>query len=233
MARVSKSVQEIRKILDGRDSVASFVINKYVAYRNNQQQWRSDLKELRNYIFQTDTTQTSNSKLPWKNKTSIPKICQIRDNLHANYMAALFPHDDWFKWEAESQDALDRETARAIESYIKQKIRESNFKDTISDLVLDYIDTGNAFGEVVYDLEQHEIKDGPSFVSYIGPRVQRISPYDIVFDLSASSFTEAPKMTRTLVSVGSLQHAADTIPGYEWAVEAVTKSKHLRMELSL
>ena len=122
MARVSKSVQEIRKILDGRDAIAAFVANKYTAYRNNQTQWRSDMKELRNYIFQTDTTKTSNSKLPWKNKTSIPKICQIRDNLHANYMAALFPHDDWFKWEAETQDAVDRDTARAVEAYIKQKM---------------------------------------------------------------------------------------------------------------
>ena len=233
MARVSKSVQEIRKILDGRDAIAAFVANKYTAYRNNQTQWRSDMKELRNYIFQTDTTKTSNSKLPWKNKTSIPKICQIRDNLHANYMAALFPHDDWFKWEAETQDAVDRDTARAVEAYIKQKIRESNFKATVSDLVLDYIDTGNAFAEVIYDLEQHEIKDGPSFVSYVGPRVQRISPYDIVFDLSATSFADSAKITRTLVSVGSLQHAAETIPSYEWAKDAVTKAKHLRMELSL
>ena len=64
MARVSKSVQEIRKILDGRDTIAAFVANKYTAYRNNQIQWRSDMKELRNYIFQTDTTKTSNSKLP-------------------------------------------------------------------------------------------------------------------------------------------------------------------------
>tara|TARA_R100001594_G_scaffold129879_2_gene168705 strand:+ start:17 stop:1576 length:1560 start_codon:yes stop_codon:yes gene_type:complete len=148
-------------------------------------------------------------------------------------MAALFPHDDWFKWEAETQDSVDRDTARAIEAYIKQKIRESNFKDTISDLVLDYIDTGNSFAEVIYDLEQHETTDGTSFVPYVGPRVQRISPYDIVFDLSATSFRNAGKLTRTLVSVGSLQQASETIPGYEWAVEAVTKAKHLRMELSL
>ena len=232
MPRIAKAVQEIRDILNTGDRVADFVTNRYTAYRNNSTTIREEQKELRNYIFQTDTTKTTNKQLPWKNKTSIPKICQIRDNLHANYMAALFPHDDWFKWEAESQEGVTRDSARAIEAYMKQKIRESDFKRTVSQLVLDYIDAGNAFAEVTYLNDQYEDPDGLSYTTYVGPKLERISPYDIQFDLSASSFKEAAKITRSLISVGTLKYAADNIPGYEWAATAVEQCQKRRNELS-
>ena len=232
MARIAKAVQEIRAIVGEADSLASFVATKYIDYRNNSDVIRTETRELRNYIFQTDTTKTTNKQLPWKNKTSVPKIAQIRDNLHANYMAALFPHDDWFKWEAESNDGATRDTARAIEAYMKQKIRESGFKRTISDLVLDYIDAGNAFGEVTYMLDQHSPEDGPSYTTYVGPKLERISPYDIQFDLTATSFKESAKLTRSLVSLGSLQYAAENIPGFEWADAAVNNAVKFRNELS-
>jgi len=232
MPRIAKAVQEIRNILDNGDAVADFVSLKYTDWRNNSGQLRAETKELRNYIFQTDTTKTTNANLPWKNKTSIPKICQIRDNLHANYMAALFPHDDWFKWEAETQVGADRDTARTIEAYMKQKIRESDFKDTVSQLVLDYIDAGNAFGEVTYLQDNHETASGMSYNTYVGPKLQRISPYDVQFDLSADSFKDTGKITRTLVSIGTLTYAAQNIPGYEWAHGAIGKSVQLRNELS-
>jgi hypothetical protein len=232
MARIAKAVQEIRNILDTKDEVAAFVTNRYLSFRNNSQGQRNEARELRNYIFQTDTTKTTNKQLPWKNKTSIPKICQIRDNLHANYMAALFPHDDWFKWEAESQAGADRDTARSVEAYMKQKIRESGFKTTISECVLDYIDAGNAFGEVTYVVDQHKPEDGPGYTTYVGPKLERISPYDIQFDLSASSFKDAGKITRSLLSVGTLKYASENIPGYEWAQKAIDTAIRMRNELS-
>lgn len=68
---------------------------QWVLYRNKKiEEW----KELRNYLFATDTRTTSNKKLPWSNSTTTPKLTQIRDNLHANYMAALFPRSKWLKW---------------------------------------------------------------------------------------------------------------------------------------
>ena len=50
--------------------------NQWWIQRNSKEaEWR----ELRNYLFATDTTSTSNSTLPWKNKTTLPKLTQIRD----------------------------------------------------------------------------------------------------------------------------------------------------------
>ncbi len=114
-------------------------------------EWR----ELRNYRFATDTTKTTNSKLPWKNKTTLPKLTQIRDNLHANYMDALFPNDNWMKWEGYNLEDSTQKKRRAIESYLKTKIRESNFRETVSQLLYDYIDYGNVFAEVTYVNQVH------------------------------------------------------------------------------
>ena len=50
---------------------------------------------MRNFLFATDTSKTSVGGLPWKNSTTLPKLTQIRDNLHANYMSAVFPNDNW------------------------------------------------------------------------------------------------------------------------------------------
>ena len=105
----------------------------WIQRQNKEAEWR----ELRNYLFATDTTTTSNSTLPWKNKTTLPKLTQIRDNLHANYMDALLPNDDWMKWEGATLDDSIISKRKAIEAYLKTKIKESGFRETISDLVAD------------------------------------------------------------------------------------------------
>lgn len=231
MARISKKVQEINGLLQP-SAMSSFVVNKYVSWRGDRNQWMEDMKELRNYLFQTDTTQTTNSQLGWKNKTSIPKITQIRDNLHANYMAALFPNDNWFKWEAASRKAAVRENARLIEAYMRQKIRESGFKRAVSEALYDYIDYGNAFGEVTYEVENHTTPAGLPINKFQGPKLHRISPLDILFDISAGSFEHSAKITRTIVSMGSLLEAGKTDPAFAWVNEAVADTGRVRSFLN-
>lgn len=232
MARTSKAVQEINELIQP-SGMASWVVNKYVEWRGAQMVWLEESKELRDYIFQTDTTQTSNAKLPWKNKTSVPKLTQLRDNLHANYMAALFPNESWFRWEGGNQEASKRESAIKIEAYMKQKIRESQFEKTISKAVYDYIDYGNAFAEVGYVNETHTTEDGNSFGLYSGPRCYRLSPYDHYFDLTAGTFKDAGKVTRRLVSYGTLMAAHEEDPiGYGWVPAAMEEAKTLRLALN-
>ena len=232
MARVSKKVQEVNGILQP-DDLAAFVSAKYIQWRGDCMKWLDQSKELRNYLFQTSTADTTNAKLPWKNSTSVPKLAQLRDSLHANYFAALFPHDSWFKWEAGSKNAADRETARIIEGYMKQKIRESGFKQAISKALYDYIDYGNAVGEVSYEIDTHTNGDGLQSLIYAGPRAHRISPYDIYFDLTANDFRDAGKVTRRVVSMGSLQAAYDADPvSYAWVPAALADAKLTRKTLN-
>jgi len=231
MARTSKKVQEINGILKP-DDMASWVANKYHEWRADQVSWLEQSKELRNYIFQTSTQDTNNKSLPWKNSTSVPKLTQLRDNLHANYFAALFPSDRWFKWESDSDEAESRENARLIEAYMRQKIRESGFKQAISKALYDYIDYGNAFGEVSYEANIHQTEDGPNIPVYVGPRMFRISPYDIFFDITASDFKDAGKVTRRVVSMGSLKRAALENPAeFGWVEDALNDTMMVRNNL--
>ena len=75
-------VAEVASMINIDDS-AAWVSNLWDKYNNQRREKMEEWKELRNYIFATDTTTTSNQSLPWKNSTTLPKLCQIRDNLHS------------------------------------------------------------------------------------------------------------------------------------------------------
>ena len=208
---MSVKVAEIKNILQPH-SLASEVAYMWDNLTTQRRTWVSEKEELRNYIFATDTTKTSNSKLPWKNKTTIPKICQIRDNLHANYASALFPNDNWFKWEGYSRDAVTKQKRNAIESYMSNKIRQSGFRSEVYKLLYDFIDYGNAFWDIVFVNETHKDADGNVIQGYRGPKLKRISPYDIAFNPMASSFKESYNIVRTLKTVGELKWELDNMP---------------------
>ena len=101
---------ELVSLLD-RDDASAWVSNLWDKFNNQRRVWVEEKKELRNYVFATDTTTTSNSTLPWKNSTTLPKLCQIRDNLHSNYLTALFPNENWLQWEANTRDGNKKDTA--------------------------------------------------------------------------------------------------------------------------
>lgn len=194
-----------------------------------EQEW----SELRNYIFATDTTTTTNSALPWKNKTTRPKLCQIRDNLHANYMAALLPNDNWFKWVPADQTSATSEKRNAIMAYMRTKLRECKFKQFVSQAVYDYIDYGNAIADVEYANERWQDKDGNTITGYVGPRPVRVSPFDIVFDPTASSFEHTPKIIRSLITLGALEQKRKEDPGYAGITDDMMKKmRENRMEVT-
>lgn len=223
-------VQDINYLVNP-DTLAHQISNQYLTWGQERRTWEDRMLEIQKYVFATDTTQTTNAKLPWKNKTTLPKLCQIRDNLHANYMAALFPHDDWLKWEA--GDRLSRKKADAIEAYMKNKLNMSDFRDTVSRLVYDYIDYGNAFADVEFINEQ--ITDpitGEITPGYIGPRLVRVPPVDIVFNISAVRFEESPKITRHLCSLGTLTKRAKMLPEEAMYAQKVDRAMYMRRQIS-
>lgn len=204
-------VLELENILSQED-LAADIVDAYTSFQNMRGGWIAEKKELRNYIFATDTRSTTNSKLPWKNSTHLPKICQIRDNLHANYLSALFPNDDWLKWEGASQEEEIKAKRKAILGYMANKLRESGFRQTISQLIYDYIDYGNAIGEVIYVKEEKEGADGEMIPGYIGPKLIRRSPLDMVMNPSAATFVDTPKITRMLKTFGEIKLELESQP---------------------
>jgi len=211
VAQLRGAVNEISS--DLARSIANLWTNWHQQRLTKIAQWT----ELRNYIFATDTSTTTNAHLPWKNSTTTPKLCQIRDNLHANYIAALLPNSNWMKWEGGSFDDETIEKCQAITAYITTKCNESGFRDILSRAVYDFIDYGNAFGEVEYVRDMHQDKVTQEWITlYEGPRARRISPLDIVFNPLASSFEESPKIIRKLVSIGELVKLSQLPNGEKW-----------------
>ena len=210
------------------DSLANKIADMWVKWDTNRSVWKSDQQELRNYLFATDTRKTSNSKLPWKNSTVTPKLTQIRDNLHANYMAALFPSETWFFWEATDKTEELTKKRYAITNYMKQKLKASNFQLLVSQLVYDYIDFGNVV--VTYDYVRDVISDATGNVvsRYIGPKAYRINPTDIVFNPLAETFDKTPVVRRMLKSLGDLMTDIETKPALNYSKEVLNKALQFR-----
>jgi hypothetical protein len=211
--------------------LASEIGSRFQTWKSARSTWEKEKAELRNYVFATDTTKTTNKSLPWKNSTTQPKLTQIRDNLHANYISALFPHEDWFTWEPANEDAALATKSKAIKAYMTSKLKHSGFYRTISQLVYDYIDYGNAFADCSYVSQTHEGMDKSVFNVYQGPQAHRVSAMDIVFDITSASFKNAPKITRTLVALGTLQKEAQSNNQYAWALAAFTSAEMTRKNL--
>lgn len=161
-------------------------------------QWR----EIREYIYATDTSTTSNAAVEWANKTTIPKLTQIRDNLYSNYIATMFPKRRWIKWEGMNEQDETKEKITAIRDYMSWVVSQPQFKEEIKKLVLDYIDYGNCFGTIEWVDETTVEEDGTVKVGYVGPRIVRISPLDILMNPVAPSFSDSPKIVRVLTSMG-------------------------------
>lgn len=215
------------------DTLADQIYMMWNDFYNQRKPWVEEQKELRNYLFATDTSKTSNRTLPWRNSTTIPKLTQIRDNLHANYMAALFPNDQWLKWEGFTLDDAVKAKREAIESYMQNKTRLGGFRTTVSQLVYDYIDYGNAFADVEWVNEKKiDPITGEEIPGYVGPRVVRISPMDILMNPASSSFRNSPKMTRKIMNLGELKKQVSDFPEKKWIKEAVSKALTTRHSIA-
>lgn len=193
-----------------KDDLGCAIANQWIDWDLRRAQWKQEREEVNRYIFATDTTETSNAALPWKNKTTLPKLTQIRDNLHANYMKTLFPKRKWMTWDA-YDDASNKSGKReAIEAYMCHVVDRSGFQTEVSKLVLDWIDYGNCFA--IPEWRDGRIEQpSKDQVGYVGPSIRRINPMDIVFNPIAASFAESPKIIRSLVSMGEVKKEIEKI----------------------
>lgn len=211
-----------------QEDLAKEVAHTWDKYNRNRAVWLAQKRELRNYLFATDTSTTTNRTLPWKNSTTVPKLCQIRDNLHANYASALFPSEWWFAWEGGNAESMLAEKNLIITSYMQNKVAFGNFRTEVYKLLYDYIDYGNAFYDIDYYNESYKDDKGTVIPGFIGAKLRRISPEDIVFNPSSVSFDDSFKIVRSIKTYGDLlreQEQQDTA----WADEAaMTKLKIAR-----
>lgn len=192
------------------DQMAMQIIDTFMEWNMMRSKKRSQWQEIRNYVYATDTTTTGNASLPWKNKTTIPKLTQIADNLYANYLATLFPKAQWFIWQGMTEE--DQAKASTIEKYMRYVVSQQPFKEEIEKLLIDYIINGNCIVTPEWSDYRQQLKDSTK-VGYVGPTARRISPDDIVFNPLAPSFRESPKVIRSLITLGDLKKEMDKQSG--------------------
>lgn len=190
-----------------RDPLAKAIANRFTEWDTARNKWLDEKKDVRRYLQATSTLSTSNSKLPWKNSTTRPKLTQIYDNLIANYTAVLFPKADWMNWENLDPTEEDLEDKReAVLGYMRGKADASNLRPTVRKGLSSYIEFGDVYGQVEWVDESYIDPDtGEKVSGYVGPKLFTISPLDIVFNLTAKSFRDSPKIVRSLVSLGELK----------------------------
>jgi len=180
------------------------IANSWFTWNTLRQPWKNECQEIRDYIFATDTTKTTNAKLPWKNKTTVPKLCQIRDNLLSNYTLTLFPKKKYVEWQSYERSLDIEAKKKAITGYMSSNIEYKLYREEMLKCVQDYIDYGNAFIMPEWYDGRIESKGGMK-VGYVGSVPRRISPMDIVFNPVAPSFTQSPKIIRSLVTLGEVK----------------------------
>lgn len=186
------------------DQMGCAIANTYLTWETLRAQRKSAWLEIQQYIYSTDTTTTTNAKLPWKNKTTLPKLCQIRDNLYANYIASLFPKSDFIEWEGADAGEQNKAKVELMEGFTEYFINQPSNREVLYKVILDYIDYGNAF--LMVDWKDNTMASPTKeSTGYIGPQFVRISPYDIVFNPTAPSFQDSPKIVRSIRTIGELK----------------------------
>ncbi len=172
--------------------------------------------EIYRYIFATSTTDTTNETVTdWSNRTHRPKLANLFDTLTINYDATLFPNDDWLRWLGSDSDSASKQKRMIVEAYMKTKhrLRSSGFRNAIRELESDWVWTGNAFASVDYVNEVVvDPRSGEQTTAYTGPRVTRIDPRMIAMQPKATSFKQAPKILRSLYTMGELHRIVEERP---------------------
>ena len=224
-------------IMRSEHGTASEIARLWTTWDSARNTWKARVNETKQYVYATSTKETTNVQNPWSHSTNIPKITQIYDNLKANYIHGLFPNNDWMKFEGEDPDAVTRQKREIVESYLKTKHRIADFRTVVSQLIDDWILTGNAFCGVTYEIGTHVDPDSEKAeflqTDYVGPRAYRISPFDIVFNPIASSFETSPKIIRSIKTVGELKRDVEEKPELGYEAEIFSKVTSLRSILSM
>lgn len=187
------------------DRLATRLSEQYLTWENQRMPWKKNMEEVNRYLYATDTSQTTNASLPWRNKTTIPKLCQIADNLYANYTLTMFPKDKSIFWSANNKDSNSKDKRDSIENYMSWVISQPAFKEELFKSIMDYIHKGNAIGTVEWIDERVVDKNGRTQMGYVGPAMRRISPLDCVMNPTSESFIHSPKFIRTIMSMGELK----------------------------
>lgn len=215
-----------------RPIIAQDLVALWVQWESNRNLALDRWDEIYKYVFATSTRDTTNETVTnWSNTTHRPKLGNLYDTLTINYDRRLFPNDDWLKFKGNDAESVTQEKRRIIESYMKTKhsIRASGFRDTMRLLEADWVIFGNAFCMVDYVNEiVEDPRTGEFTTAYVGPKLGRLDPRQVVMNPTATSFKRAPKFVRSLFTFGELHRIVQERPDqqhFKDILEIATKNR--------
>lgn len=216
------SIEQLNNyVSDYQDSLGKSIASLWMDWDTSRQGKKERWKEVQEYVTAVDTMSTSNAGLPWKNSTTLPKLCQIRDNLYANYISALFPHDNWLQWVGDNLSDAEIQKRKAIEAYMRVKCSQHTFEKEVGKGVMSFIDCGFSVGRSKYVDYGYTDEESGAWVSrYRGPAIEVPSPYDVVVNPLASNMDEASVIHREILSMGELYERAEKDKDYQDFLDA-------------
>lgn len=194
------------------DALAHAIVKKYIAWESSKANWEQTYKDNLQYTFAIDSKEIGETaRFPWSNHTHIPKFCQLYDLLLTMYDEALFSTEDYIIWTSPSLDENSNKVKRAMVSYAKKVIEESDFKPVMQKLLGDYILSGNAFATDVW----------------AGDKVKLIrqNPLEVYFDPYAASYDDSPKIFRKRIQLGELKRLSVYDETMKKAFDKIVDSK--------
>ncbi len=164
----------------------------------------SKWREIEAYRYATDTNSLPNAKGAFTHSTHMPVAAAIAQDLEAILLQVVMPHEDWFTFEPMDSQAARKDQRKTIVSYLKNRHALNGYTDEVAKLRSDLVTYGNCFSQVFHANESRGEQSG-----YVGPKVRRVSPYDIAFDPTAVDFSCTPKVIREIITLGELKRRGD------------------------
>lgn len=161
------------------------------------------------YLHATDTSMLEGGE-NFDHKTHLPILSELHEDLIAIVYSTMFPHADWMGWKGFEINAITKQLRQKVLSYIKQCHDLNGFHVQMRKVIDDLVRYGNCFVKAHYE-DRSVVSDKGYTSGYSGPVIQRISPYDIVFNPTATDFCKSPKIVRTVVSLGELHEFVEGI----------------------
>lgn len=174
---------------------ATKIAAQWTSWNTLRQGQRERWREIDAYIHATSTNDLMDQPA-WDHTTHIPVVAEIYEDLVAIMNDTVIPHEDWLGWRPYDREANNKQKRNKVLAYIRNRHELNGFNDTINELLSDYVRYGNAFVMTVPAVDP---------LGYIGPKPKRISPYDIVFNPTASHFEKTPKIVREVMDLGQFK----------------------------
>ena len=201
-------MQNVRDLIKQATSTEGGLVDElveiYTRWATARVGWEEEINEIRQYVYATDTSTTSNSNLDFKNTTTIPKLAQIKMNLVTNYLSHLFPNANWAQWEGLTGESSVADVKVVIEGYVRSKLEHSDFESVAEVLLDDWTETGMCVVRTRY-VTRVQKNDDQLTTIYAGTVAERLNPLNVMYDITASDLNSAMKGVRQVFSLGELK----------------------------